>query len=163
MSPVDEAKSVPNTEEDKPMFVIIISSVCGTITLLTIAIAIACVKYDRWNRSRVTESNHDHHNNVPLYETNSHEYDEIGEVDKNLQGNNTTDTIRQNFQSSRELYQSLNVCHENSYLRINERPTLRDDVLLEVTNLSHYEQMMRSQIGDNDDAYQALQDVKGEK
>ena len=42
-------------------------------------------------------------------------------------------------------------------------PTLRDDVLLEVTNLSHYEQMMRSQIGDNDDAYQALQDVKGEK
>ena len=143
------------------MLVIIISSICGGITFLAIAIAVAYVKYGRWKRNRVTESNHAHDNNISLNETNSHDYEEMGEEYENIQGNNQREAIRQNRPSSQEPYQSLNVCDENSYLRINERPTIREDVPLEETNTSHYEQMRRSQIGNHEEAYQAWRDGNG--
>ena len=161
--PTNEGKGVPKTEGDEPTLVIIISSICGTMTILTIAIAVACVKYDRWKRSRATESTLSHENQIPLDETNTPEtaeYEDIGDLDNNPQRSKQTATIRPINQSSQP-YQSLQVCRESPYLRINERPTRHDKTLEKETNITNYERMTRSQIGDHVDAYQALEDGTG--
>ena len=156
--PRDEGNRVPKTDGDEPTFVSIISSVCGTITILTIVIAVACVKYDRWKRSRVIESKQSPDINIPMNENYNPEYEEIGDVDNNPQGGNRTATTRPNNQSTREAYQSLQVCRESPYLRIDERPALNDQVFFEETNTNNYDQMARSQIGNQGDAYQSLGD-----
>ena len=152
LSPENEAKSVDKTERDTPMLVIIISSICGTMTILTIVIAVAFVKYGRWKRSTSSESEQSPDTNIPMNENYNPEYEEIGDVDNNPKGSNQT----ANNQSTREKYQSLQVCSASLYFQINERPTLHDEVSLEETNTSNYEQMRRSQIEDHADAYQAL-------
>ena len=81
-----------------------------------------------------------------------------GDVDNNPQGSSRNADIRPKNQSTEDSYQSLQVCRENPYLRINKRPALQDENVLEETYTSNYEQMRRSQIGDHDDAYQKLGD-----
>ena len=143
----------------EPTLAIVISSICGTIAILTTTIAVAVVKYDRWKRNIVTESTLSPDNLIPLNEINTlsvAEYQEIEDVDNNPQGSSRNADIWPNNQSTEDFYQSLHVCRENPYLRINERPALQDENVLEETNTSNYEQMRRSQIGDHDDAYQKL-------
>ena len=146
--PTNTGKNLSNTEDDEPNLAIIITSICGTIAILIIAIAVACIKYDRRNRKRSTESKLSFDINIPLNE--AHE--------NSPKVRNETVPACPNDQSTHDSNQSLEVSRENPYLRMNERPALREKKLLEGKDTSSYVQMKRCQIGDLDDPYQSVGD-----
>ena len=152
--PTIKGKHLSNTESEASSLAIIISSICGTIAILTITIAVAWVKYLRWRRSRSTESKLWSDSHITLNE--AHE--------NNPRGSNEAVFACQNDQSTQDSNQSLQVCQENPYLPMSERAALRDKTLLEEKNTSSYVQMTRSETGDLDDENQALRDgmTKGE-
>ena len=146
--PTDGGKLVSKTDGHEPTLAIIISSICGTIAILTIAFAVACVKYNRGKRNRFTESKLSSDTHKPQNETHKN----------NTRGTNETDTACQNNQSTQYSYQSSQVCRENPYLQMNKRPAIQDKIMLEGKDTYSYVKMTRCQIGDLDDAYQSVGD-----
>ena len=156
-------ESQGSDQNSSQTLIIIISTISGTITILTISISLVCLKYlhVKWKNNNQTQSNKAHENQIPLEETNNTEYQEIGDVDERSPVRLNEEGVKTNQEPmlSRELYQSLQVADDNPYLRINENPVSTHTGKFSETQASNYEQIARSQLIEIEDSYQQLRNV----
>ena len=165
-TPYDDSRSIQvsqGEEEESQSLIIIISTISGTVTILSISISLACLKYlhGKWKNNNQTQTNKAHENEIPLEETYNAEYQEIGDVDERNPVRRNEAGIDTNRESMprRELYQSLQVCDDNTYLRINENPVSTHTGKFSESQASNYEHIARSQLIETEDSYQQLRNV----